>query len=34
MTLRQPGLRQTFDDALKIAGILVGQDALALHQPD
>jgi hypothetical protein len=29
--LRQPGIRQTFGDALKITGILVRQDARALH---
>src|SRR6266487_3602429 len=30
--LRQPGLRQAFGDALKIGGVLVRQDALALRQ--
>src|SRR2546428_6960857 len=30
--LRQSGRRQAFDDALKISGVLVRQDALALRQ--
>src|SRR5262245_21337493 len=30
--LRQSGLRQAFDDTLKISGVLVWQDALALRQ--
>src|SRR5262245_35204051 len=31
-TLGQSGLRQAFDDTLKISGVLVRQDALALRQ--